>query len=142
MCVYMCVHLYVYMCVCVYVCIYMYMHTRVGVHMHSCRRILLICTVQSQYYMRVYHRCFSTPACVCSGCLEVGFFSSLFMVIVENKILHLESSKLNYYIISLRALIKINLHFTATGTNPVTYQRLSTWPKAVSYGWRPKHMTM
>ena len=31
---------------------------RVGVHMHSSRRILFICTVQSLYYMRVYHRCF------------------------------------------------------------------------------------
>jgi len=28
--------------------------------------------------MRVYHRCFLTPACVCVGGLEVGF--SLFMV--------------------------------------------------------------
>ena len=24
--------------------------------------------------MRVYHRCFLTPACVCVGGLEVGFF--------------------------------------------------------------------
>jgi len=54
--VHMCV--YAYMCVCVYVCIYMYMHMRMGVHMHSCRRILFICTVQSLYYMRVYHRYF------------------------------------------------------------------------------------
>ena len=62
-CVYVCacmrgyvhVHMYVYayMCVFVYVCIYMYMHTRVGVHMHSCRRILFICTVQPSYYMQV-----------------------------------------------------------------------------------------
>jgi len=44
--------------------------------MHSCRRILFICTVQSLYYMRVYHRCFLTPACVCVGGLEVGFFSA------------------------------------------------------------------
>ena len=29
-----------------------------GVHMHSCRRILFICTVQSLYDMRVYYRCF------------------------------------------------------------------------------------
>jgi len=42
----MCV--YVYMYVCVYVCIYIYMRALVGVHMHSCRRILFICTVKSQ----------------------------------------------------------------------------------------------
>jgi len=40
-------HVYIYMYVCVYVCIYIYIHARVGVHMHSCRRILFICTVQS-----------------------------------------------------------------------------------------------
>jgi hypothetical protein len=49
---------------------------RVGVHMHSCRRILFICTVQSLYYMRVYHRCFLTFACVGAGGLEVGFVSA------------------------------------------------------------------
>jgi len=69
--VYMCVHVYVY--VCVHVCIYIYMRARVGVHMHSCRRILFICTVQSLYYMRVYHRCFLTLACVGVGGLGVGF---------------------------------------------------------------------
>ena len=71
---YMYVHVYMY--VCVYVCIYIYIRARVGVHMHSCRRILSICTVQSLYYMRVYHRCFLTPACVYVGGLEVDFFSA------------------------------------------------------------------
>ena len=103
-CMYVCiVHLYmyvhVYMYVCVYVCIYMYIRTleiiidlpigfpinniislyirtRVGVHMHSCRRILFVCTVQSLYCMRVYHRYFLTLACVCVGGLEVGFVSA------------------------------------------------------------------
>jgi len=70
--VYLCVYVYVY--VCVYVFIHIYIHARVGVHMHSCSRILLICTVQSLFYMRVYHRCFLTPACVCVGGLEVGVF--------------------------------------------------------------------
>jgi len=70
--VYMCV--YVYMYVCVYVCIYIYIHTRVGVHMHSCKRILFVCTVQSLYYMCVYHRCFLTPACVRGVGLGVGVF--------------------------------------------------------------------
>ena len=73
-------YVYVYMYICVYVCIYLYIRARAGVHMHSCRRILFICTVQSLCYMRVYHRCFLTRACVCGGELEVFFFSSLFMV--------------------------------------------------------------
>jgi len=51
-------------------------HALVVVHMNSCRRILFICTVQSLYYMRVYHRCFLTLACVCVGELEVGFVSA------------------------------------------------------------------
>jgi len=69
-------YVYVYMYVCVYVCIYIYIRVRVGVHMYSCRRILFICTVQSLYYMRVYHRGFLTLACVCVGGLEVGFISA------------------------------------------------------------------
>ena len=44
--------------------------------MHSCRRILFICTVQSLYYMRVHHRCFLTLACMCVRGLEVGFVSA------------------------------------------------------------------
>jgi len=69
-------YVYVYVCVYVYVFIYIYIRARVGAHMHSCRRILFICTVQSLCYMRVYHRCFLTPACVSVGGLEVGFFSA------------------------------------------------------------------
>jgi len=57
--VYVHMYVYVYKCVCVYVCIYMYIHMRVGVHMHSCRRILFVCTVQFLYYMRVHRGCFS-----------------------------------------------------------------------------------
>jgi len=72
--VYMYVHVYMY--VCVYVCIYIFIPARVGVHMHSCRRILFICTVQSFYYMRVYHRCVLTLACVYLGGLEVRFVSA------------------------------------------------------------------
>ena len=71
---YMYVHVYMY--VCVYVCICIYLRARVGVHMHSCRLILFICTVQSLYYTREYHRCFLTLACVCVGGLEVGFVSA------------------------------------------------------------------
>jgi len=80
-CMYVCkvhvyMYVYVYMYVCVYVCIYIYIHACVGVHMHSCRRILFICTVQSLYYMRVNHRCFLTHECVCVKGLEIGFFSA------------------------------------------------------------------
>jgi len=72
-------YLYVYMYVCVYVCIYIYIHARVGVHMHSCRRILFVCTVQSLYYMRMYHRCFLTLTSVCKA-IGGGVCFSLFMV--------------------------------------------------------------
>jgi len=71
-------YVHVYMYVCVYVCIYIYMRARVGVHMHSCRRILFICTVQSLYYMRVYHRCF-LKLVVCGG-IGSGVCLILFMV--------------------------------------------------------------
>jgi len=78
---YMCVHVCMCICMYMYICmsVYMYAYTfimiraRVGVHMHSCRRILFICTVQS---MRVYYRRFLTLACVCVGGLEVGFVSA------------------------------------------------------------------
>ena len=66
-------YVYVYLYVCVYVFMHIYIHARVGVHMHSCRRILFICTVQSLCYMCMYHRCFLTLACVCVGGLKVGF---------------------------------------------------------------------
>ena len=69
-------YVYVYVHVCVYVCIYIYIRVRVDIHMHSCRRIWFIFTVQSLYYMRVHHRCFLTLACVCVGGLEVGFVSA------------------------------------------------------------------
>jgi len=68
-------YVYVYMYVCVYICIYIYIRVRVGVHVYLCRRILFICTVQSLYYMRVYHMCFLTLAHVRVGGLEVGFVS-------------------------------------------------------------------
>jgi len=69
-------YVYVYVYVCVYVFIYIYIHARAGVRMHSCRRILFICTVQSLCYMGVYHKCFLTPACVGVGRFVVGFFSA------------------------------------------------------------------
>ena len=76
-CVRACARVWVHVCVClyfcVYVCMYVCMRAHVDVLMHSCRRILFTCTVQSLYYMRVYHRCFLTLACVCVGGLEVGF---------------------------------------------------------------------
>jgi len=80
-CVYACIGACVHVYICIYVCLCICMHiiyirARVGVHMHSCRHILLICTVQSLYYMCVYHRCFLKLACVCGGGLEVGFVSA------------------------------------------------------------------
>ena len=74
-CVYrcMCICMYMYICMSVYMYAYIYIRARVGVHMHSCRHILFICTVQSLYYMCVYNRCFLTLACVCVGGL-VGLF--------------------------------------------------------------------
>ena len=83
-CMYVCIvhvymYVYVHMYVCVFLYIYIYIRARVGVHMHSCRRILFICTVQSLYYMPVYHRCFLTLACVWGG-IGSGVCFSLFMV--------------------------------------------------------------
>jgi len=72
-CVHVHMYLYVCMCVCVYVCKYMYIHTRVGVRVHSCRRILVICTVQSLYYMRVYHRCLFNACMRVEGIGSGGF---------------------------------------------------------------------
>ena len=83
-CVCACVRVWVHVCVCVYVCIYFCVYVcmcvcaraHVDVRVHSCRHILFVCTVQSLYYMRVYHRCFLTLACVCGGGLEVEFVSA------------------------------------------------------------------
>ena len=54
-CVCACVRVWVHVCVCVYVCMYFCVYVcmcfcvcaHVDVRMHSCRRILSICTVQS-----------------------------------------------------------------------------------------------
>ena len=73
-------YIYVYVYVCVYVCIYIYIRARVGVYMHSCRRIFFVCTVQSFCYVRVYYRCFLTLSCVCGGWIRSGVCFSLFMV--------------------------------------------------------------
>ena len=73
-------YIYVYMYVCVYVCIYIYIRARVGVHMHSCRRILFICTVESFYYMRVYYRCLVMTCMRVYGGIGSGVCFSLIMV--------------------------------------------------------------
>jgi len=64
-------YVYVYMYVCVCVCIYIHIRARVVVHMHCVGAFCLFV-----YYMRVYHRCFLTLACVCVEGLEVGFVSA------------------------------------------------------------------
>ena len=62
-------YVYVYMYVCVYVCIYIYIRARVGVHMHSCRRILFICTCVSQVFLNTCMRvCGGIGSGVCSAC--------------------------------------------------------------------------
>ena len=82
-CVCACVRVWIHVYVCVYVCMYFCgyvcmcvccVRAHVDVRMHSFRRILFIRTVQSLYYMRVYHRCFLTLACVCVGGWKWGLF--------------------------------------------------------------------
>ena len=73
----MCICMYMYICMSVYMYAYTFIYARCGcTYALSCRRILLICTVQSLYYMRVYHKSFLTLACVCVGGLEVEFVSA------------------------------------------------------------------
>jgi len=64
--VYMYVYVYVY--VCVYVFILIYMHARVGVHMHSCRRIFvyLYCPI-SLLHARVSQVFLNTCMRMCGG---------------------------------------------------------------------------
>jgi len=73
-CVYVCISI----CVCLCICMHIHLYTRACgcIYALVCRRILFICTVQSLYYIRVYHRCFLTLACVCVRGLEVGFVSA------------------------------------------------------------------
>ena len=69
--------MYMYICMSVYMYAYTFIYARVWVYTcTTCRRILFICTVQSLYCMRVYHRCFLTLACVCGAGLGVGFVSA------------------------------------------------------------------
>ena len=49
----------------------MYICTRVGAFC-----LFVLSNLKSLYYMRVYHRCFLTLACVCGGGLEVRFVSA------------------------------------------------------------------
>jgi len=73
--IYACVYVFVHLCVYTHVYVYVYAYLCIDCgSWYQCRRILFICTVQSLYYMRVYHRCFLTLACVCVGGLEVGLF--------------------------------------------------------------------
>ena len=75
--VHVCACVYVCMKFCVYVCMCVCVRAHVDVRIHSCRRLLFICTVQSLYYMRVYHRCFLKLVCYGVGS---GVCFSLFMV--------------------------------------------------------------
>jgi len=79
-CVYMCmcICMYIFTCVSVYMYAYTCIFTRVWV---SYRRILFICTVQSLYYMRVYHKDFFYASM--RVCLGIG--SRFFFQLVHGK---------------------------------------------------------
>ena len=72
-------HPWLYMYVCVYICMYIYIRARVGVHMHSCRRILFIRTVQSLLHARV-SQVFLNTCMLVWGVIGSGVCFSLFMV--------------------------------------------------------------
>jgi len=97
-CVYMCMYIcmYMYMCMSVYTYAYTFIYARVWVYI--CTRVgafFSFCTVQSLYYMRVYHRCFLLEAGVVSACswwalvtgvggyvlvgVEIGVLSCIFL---------------------------------------------------------------
>jgi len=89
--VYTCVHVCVYMCMCIcmcmYVCVSVYMCAYTCIYTHVW---VYICTRVGAFCLSVLSNpsttcvcitgVFLTPACVCGGALEVGVFSSLFMV--------------------------------------------------------------
>ena len=84
-CMYVCIvhvymYVYVYVYVCVYVCIYIYIRARVGVHMHSCRRILFVlyCPI-SLLHAHVLQVFLNTCMRVWGG-IGSGVCFSLFMV--------------------------------------------------------------
>jgi len=82
-CVYMCMFICMYMYICVSVCMYAYtgIYTRVWVYI--CTRVGVFCLFllsNPSSTCVCLTGVFFTPACVGGGELEVGFFSSLFMV--------------------------------------------------------------
>ena len=73
-------YVYVYMCVCVYVYIYIYMYT-VWLYICTCVGAFCLFVLSNPSTTCVcITGVFSTPACVCSGGLQVGFIFTLFMV--------------------------------------------------------------
>jgi len=85
---YMCVHICVYRCMCIcmymYICMSVYMYAYTFIYMHVWVYIytrvgafcLFVLSNLSTTSMRVNHRCYLTPTCVCVGGLEVGFVSA------------------------------------------------------------------
>jgi len=91
----LCIDVRVHICVYVCACMRVYVHVHMYVYAYTCictRVWVYICTRVGVFCLLVLSRpsttcmcitgVFSTPACVCVGGLEVGFFSSLFMVSV------------------------------------------------------------
>ena len=84
-CMYACIGACVYVCICIYVCLCICMHIHVYTHTCECtyalvQALLFICTFQSLYYIRVYHRCFFNTSMRVWGGIGSGICFSLFMV--------------------------------------------------------------
>jgi len=80
-CMFACIGACVYVCICIYVCLCICIHIHFHTRACGCTYALVYAHFvylyfQSFYYMRVYHKCFLTPACVCVRGLEVRYFSA------------------------------------------------------------------
>jgi len=85
-CVRVCMCACAYVCICIYVCLWICMHIHVYVHACGCTYTLCVGAFCLFVLSNPSTTCacitgvFPTPACVCSGGLEVGFLVTLFMV--------------------------------------------------------------
>jgi len=100
---YMYIYIYVYIYICIHICIYTHICTYTYIHLFAdCRRIFYF-SPKKRYINR--KKVVSTdhqspqPSMYIDKCITVSHFG-------EHKRLHPESSKQNYSIISLRAIIK------------------------------------
>ena len=110
----------------VYMYAYTFMYARVWVYI--CTRVGAFCfifTVQSLYYMRMYHRCFSTLACVCvymcmcvcvRTCVRVCIFVHRLWVLVAvlqrvDGVMHAHVFLCAYACVYIRVYVYIQVHF-------------------------------